>query len=354
MLEGMTTTSNGNQTRDYPSGFLTVQIPHYNSTTEFAAFACSVDARWALGNNIATNVLDYSYISDSLQHGEVLSTMPHAPGNRFLPVPDGTWSKISMDLDWLNTLTPLLNSSSEAEARNMPGWTSYASLLSDVGMDNGTSLVVSWGDIRSSLETTLAVLVPEGLARIGFSANGGSMKYESDSSSILNIPKTTTGDFTNDALNSLLRDDGNAVLLPKGVDPENLTKVHWGITISGYAYKADSIGYYLAIAVLFAHIVLAFLHFLYSFFYTGQSSDAWGSFEDLMVLSHSSQPDPQGLRNTSSGIECHYTIQRKVRIRVADGDKRVRGHEELQLLFDSTPEVGYKKVVPGKAYGAVD
>jgi hypothetical protein len=90
MLEGMTTTSNGNQTRDYPSGFLTVQIPHYNSTTEFAAFACSVDARWALGNNIATNVLDYSYISDSLQHSEVLSTMPHAPGNRFLPIPDGT------------------------------------------------------------------------------------------------------------------------------------------------------------------------------------------------------------------------------------------------------------------------
>jgi hypothetical protein len=351
MLNGTVRTTNGTYTSDFPSAFLTIQIPHYNSTGEFVAFACSVDGRWALGNNINTNVEDDSYLSDSLQHGEVLSTVPLAPGSRFLPLPDGTWSKVSMNLDWLNTLTPLLNSS-DAEAGNVPGWTSYAALLTEAGIDNSTALVASWRDIKPILEAALAVLVAEGMARVGFSANGGNMKMESDAGSILNISRAN-GDVTPDSLNSLLRDDGNAVHPPKGVGPENLTKLHWGITISGYAYKADSLGYYLAIAVLFTHVLLALGHIVYSF-YTQQSSDAWGSFEDLMALSHSSQPDPQVLKNTSAGIECHSTIRRRVRIRVADGDKRIRGHEELQLLFDSVSEVGYKKVAPGKEYGEVN
>jgi hypothetical protein len=153
-------------------------------------------------------------------------------------------------------------------------------------------------------------------------------------------------------MNSILRNE-SALNPPAGVDPENLTKLQWGITISGYAYKADSLGYYLAIAVLLTHVILVIGHLAYSFF-TNQSSAAWSSFEDLMVLSHSSQPDPQALKNTSAGLECHSTIRRKVRIRVADKSKRVSGHEELQLLFDNVPEVGYKMVVPGMEYGAVD
>ncbi|KAE9377418.1 hypothetical protein N431DRAFT_451620 [Stipitochalara longipes BDJ] len=335
MLAGDTTTKNGIQTSDYPSAFMAIQIPHYNSTTEFAVLACSVDARWALGNNIATNIQNLAFASDSLQHGEVLHSQPKTIGNPFLPVRDGTWSKISIDLDWLYTLTPLLNYSSEAaNAREAPGWTSYASLLSYIGMGNDTSLVTSWGDTTLTLKTSLAILVADALARIGFSANGGSMRLKSDASSILNISRTSTGAFTSEALDSMLKDDGNLVHPPEGIDPEDLTKLHWSITISGYAYKADSISYYLAIAVLLTHVFLVLCHIIYSFI-SCQSSDAWSSFEDLIVLSHSSPPDPLALKNTSAGLKCHSMIQRK-------------------LLFDEVPEVECKTVVPGQEYGAVD
>ena len=150
-----------------------------------------------------------------------------------------------------------------------------------------------------------------------------------------------------------MRGDGIVITPPAGVDINNLTKLRWDLTISGYAYKADSIGFTLAIVVLLTYVALALAHLIYSF-HSYQSSCAWSSFEDIVALSHSSQPDPQALRKTSAGVSCHSTLQRKVRIRVAKGRKRITGHEQLQLLFDDVLEDEYSMVASGKEYGTID
>jgi len=209
-------------------------------------------------------------------------------------------------------------------------------------------MIDSYSDITSSVETTLSALVAEGLARIGFTENGGSGNQWGDAASLLNYPSDTP-----QVHDSILSDDGKAVLPPPGIDVGNLTKLHWSITISGYAYKADSTAYYLSFTALSLYVILALGHLAYSL-YTSESSDAWHSFEDLLVLSHSSRPDYRALSNASAGIRCNSTLKKKVRIRVVESDGFSGPGEELQLLFETAGEEGFRKVVVGDEYGAFE
>jgi hypothetical protein len=98
------------------------------------------------------------------------------------------------------------------------------------------------------------------------------------------------------------------------------------------------------------HFITILHHIIYLL--SRLSFDAWETLEELLVLSHSSQPDPEALKNTFGGILSKSTFQRRVRVRIAKKDKRAAGGEELKLLFDSVPEEGYEKVKMGRAYGA--
>jgi hypothetical protein len=346
--EGATNTNRGVSVSYYPSGFLSVQIPHPGSANNGTVLACSVDARWALGDNIATHVRDTSS-ENFIQHGEIKSTNRSSIAVGFAPLNDGTWNKIAIDLDWLYTLTPLLGNETQfpAESRSKPGWTSLASMLTTAGFDNKTSLVSEWIDIRSPVEGAIAILLVEGLARIGLSQNGGRENHFSDAIQIPNFPSDLK-----EGWNSLLKNDGKALLPPPGVDPTNLTKLQWTITVSGLSYLADSTAFYLALTVLFIYLAVAFGHIFHSLF-TRRSSAAWHSFEDMMVLSHSSQPAPSVLRNTSAGIRSHKTFESTVRIKVAKGQRRVQEEEELQLLFGQVSDMEYESVAVGRAYGAI-
>jgi hypothetical protein len=132
---------------------------------------------------------------------------------------------------------------------------------------------------------------------------------------------------------------------------QNSTTLRWSVSVAGYAYEADDSIYYLALLVLFSHTLIALCHMAWTF-WTGSSSDAWDTFEELMVLSHGSKPS-EVLKNTCTGIRSHTTLKRRVRIRVTESEKRQVGSEEVQLLFDGGDEQGYRKVVSGEDYGVV-
>lgn len=344
--EGTTDTNNGSVLDYYPSAFLTVQIPYLDSISSGSIHACSVDARWALGDNVAMHVRDAS-TENFIQHGEIMSTVSTLPARGFAPIDDGTWSKVAIDLDWLYTLTPLLRNASLPQSRTEPGWTSLASILVRAGFDNSTGLVSFWGDLRSSIEGAVAILVVEGMARIGLSGNGGRINHFTDVDNLINyLPNM------NDAWNALLM-DGVAVLPPGDIDSANLTQLHWGLTVSGYSYLADSAAYYLALVVLFSYIAVAVAHIAYRL-YTRRSSEAWHSFEEILALSQNSPPAPQALKNTSAGIRRNATLRRRVKIRAVTDENHVHGGEELQLLFDLGAEDGYEMVAVNTAYGAAD
>ena len=172
----------------YPSTFLTIQIPQ--NAENCTSYACAVDARWALGEAVLSNVAQ----DNSLQSGLVTSKdeANYAPP-RFSPIDDGTWKQVKPDLDWLYGLTPFLSSlesPSPPQKRDLPGWTSLASILVSAGFDNSTSLIKGderWDGITSSLESVIAILVTEGMARIGLTANAEAEIYYADAGGDLSI-----------------------------------------------------------------------------------------------------------------------------------------------------------------------
>jgi hypothetical protein len=315
-------------------------------------FTCSIDARWALGNHIITEVFNQDANRNLDQHGEILSIFvnPLLDGYGFNPVNDGTWSRVAMDLDWLYTLTPVLNSplSQSQEYTSGPRWTSLASLLQDSGFDNRTGLVEEWASIRSPIEGVIAMLVAEGMARVGMSDNGGQaqrLDWVNTPGAVLNLYENE-----DDSLNALLQ-NGVAVLPPRGVSASKLTQLHWDVTAYGFFYKANSVAYYLALTVLFSYVIFALVHIIYCL-YTRHSSEAWDTYEELLTLCHNSTPLPESMANTSAGIGCHGTLRRSVKLRAASGPERT-GLEEIQLLFDLKSEDDYRKIEVDKAYGTV-
>ncbi|KAF2737661.1 hypothetical protein EJ04DRAFT_510101 [Polyplosphaeria fusca] len=88
---------------------------------------------------------------------------------------------------------------------------------------------------------------------------------------------------------------------PTSANVANLTKLHWEMRIAGYAYGARSVPYYLALAVLFTHALVAFIY-VANQLCTRRSSGAWETLEELLLLSYNSQPDEsRPFRNTCAG-----------------------------------------------------
>ena len=173
--------SDYSSTNDMPSAFISVITPHNHSSNTGTMFTCSVDARWARAGYRGSGIADLD--ANYIQTATTQSTRPFSanlPGYQYnvLPINDGSWRRVQIDVDWLNTLTPPLPSSA-------PGWNSLAALFSDVGIDNSTGLIIDWIDISSSIEAVIATVIADGMSRQGYAANGGSLVHFSDRLSLL-------------------------------------------------------------------------------------------------------------------------------------------------------------------------
>ena len=333
--------SDNSNTTDVPSALLSVQIPDSESNNTGTTFSCSIDARWARATYTGGPVGDID--ADYIQTATIQNTRPFPDLTgyqyNFLPIDDGSWRRVQIDIDWLNILTPLLGNSTS-------GWTSLAALLTDMGMDNSTGSIVHWSDVPSVLETIIATFVADGMSRQGYTANGGSSTHFTDALSLL------PWDNSASSQQSLL---AGTYAFPPPVG--TATQLHWSVVVSGYAYRADSLAYYLALTVLFLHAALALGHVAY-ILRTRVCCDAWDSLVELMVLTaKSSMPGASGadnvFKNASAGIERYQTMSTQVRVRAlpTSGGTAVK-QEDVKILFGKkTLAAGYRTLEIDKKYG---
>ena len=343
-----------------PSAFLSIWLPAPGNSSRGSAWTCTVDARWAPGLNIGNHLGDQTHIgSDFITVGSLTDT--RAPnvsdpnGKGFLPNDNGQWTTADLSMDWLNTLTPSLSYYSNATQAFVPsndsGWTTLASILQGAGIDNSTAAIADWGDIRSPVESMIASVVADGMSRVGYSPNGGSLDSiaaQSNQAGLNMAPSSIFPTFLN----------GRASIPPSWTnDTSGLTKLEWTATIAGYAYKADSLAYYLSLALLFGHATLAIAHTLYRVI-TARSSDAWASAAELLVLAQQSAPAEHALGSTCAGIQRGTTFQQGLRIRAVTRDARndTGAGEELQMLVGEDQWTdkanGLQDVNIGQKYGS--
>lgn len=328
-----------NDTTFLPSAFLSIQIPALEpSPASGTVFACSIDARWAPGKNIATDGGPFSRFS---QHSEITNfrepqVLDPASRDGFLPKDDGSWTTVRIEPAWLNTLTPSISTTAS-------NYTTLSAFLESIDARNATGWMKSYNDISAGVEGILANLVADAMSRIGYSANAApeSMRWNGD---VLASPSPYNNIFPRSAI--------NAFLPPPDTPPAALTQLSWSVTIAGYAYGADSLAYYLSLAVLFAHAALAMAHVAYRVC-TQRSAECWDSWEELLVLAWMSKPPSEreggALRNTCAGIGSARTMRTRMRVRVAD---EKGGREGVEMVVGDEDGEG-EKVVENVSYGAI-
>ena len=318
---------------------MSVIIPHNHSSNTGTMFTCSVDARWARAGYHGSGIADLN--ANYIQTSTTQNTRPFSanlPGYQynFLPINDGSWRRVQIDVDWLNNLTPPLPSSA-------PGWNSLAALFSDMGIDNSTGLIVNWIDISSSIEAVIATVVADGMSRQGYAANGGSMMHFSDGLS--HLPWNNSASSQRSILAGTY-----SFPVPSGA----ATKLQWSVTVSGYAYKADSVAYYLALTVLFVHAALALSFVVYKL-WTHILYDVWESFIELFLLAATSGSSGPAdvFKNTSSGIGRYRTMKTAVRVRALSAlSAAPTSQNDIKILFGKEkPRVSYQELEIEKAYG---
>lgn len=158
-----------------------------------------------------------------------------------------------------------------------------------------------YNTLGSTIETSIATAMVDGMSRIGLSANGGNTNQVQDRYHQLSFQIDPNGETKERSWKKLLQGGGDIVLPPAGVDSSNMTKMNWDMAISGYAYKADSVPYYFALSVLFLYSLIAGIQALYMLF-TRRSSDSWDSVEEMIVLWQNSRPaGGNELTNTCGG-----------------------------------------------------
>ena len=336
--------SDDSSTADMPSALLSVQIPYFDSNDTGMTMSCSVDARWAIGTYSGGPVGDLDV--DYVQKATIQNTRPFAPDlpgyqYNFLPIDDGSWRRVQIDVDWLNALTPALDS-------NISNWTSLTALLAAMGVDNSTGVITDSGDISIMLESVVAALVADGMSRQGYADNGGSSVQITDALNLL------PWDSSASSQQSILA--GTYAFPPP---PGTATQLHWAVVVSGYAYRADSVAYYLALTVLFLHAVLALGHVVYVL-WKRVCCDAWDSLVGLLVLTAQSgtlgAPGPGGsdvFKNASAGIRQQRTMSTPVRVRAFPAaGATTPSQEDVKILFgDQALSAGYLKLEDEKAYG---
>ena len=334
--------SDDSYTTDVPSAFMAVQIPYDGTNDTGTTFTCSVDARWAVGIYSGGPVGDVD--ADYVQTATIKNTRPFASDltgyqYNFLPIDDGSWRRVQIDMDWLYTLTPPLGS-------NISGWTSLANLLTNIGMDNSTGIIMDWWEVIPMLETIIASLVADGMSRQGYGTNGGSSTQNADAQDLL------PWDNSPSSQQSLLAGKF-AFPIPAGT----ATQLHWSVVVGGYAYRADSLAYYLALTVLFLHAALALGHVVYVL-RTRICCDAWDSFVGLMVLASKSgilgtSTAVDVFENASAGIKRYRTMSTPVCIRALPTSSATAASPgDVKMFFgDQALAAGHQTVVTGKTDG---
>lgn len=335
------------------SGILVVELPSNVSDDFIAVVGCSIDARWADGSTITSDLRSYATSSNlNLKFNAPVSLGPIFKGpstnlgqpsySEFRPVLSNPRStRIKLARDWLfgagSTTSNPPNSTSTQQEHG--GWTAAnfltflrnISIFSDLD-GSPEAPIEKWNEETPgavnrtvALEWFLALLVTDALSRTG-------------SERILNttgpVSSWTIRDYNKvSSFATQLFRSGHALQRPTG---PAVTEAKLEITIGGFSYQATSLTDYLALALLALHIVVSLSH-VALLFSSGESSSAWASVAEILVLAQNSRPADMALRNTGAGIGCLGTYARMARVYSVtpwDASGGKSGMRNVELVFD--------------------
>lgn len=308
-----------------------------------APIACSIDARWARGSNIGTSLPE---TDNMMVFGSLASTQEKGTTVGFSPISGPDWRFAQLDQTWLDALLPLLGG---ANSTREMGWTTAASMFTSAGFDNSTGLVISWFSLCHTLESTIGMLIVDGMSRVGLADNGGNIHHVTDRGDWMDWLPSRASDPG--SYFDLLLDGKNVVAPPNKTNAATLTRMHWDVTVSGLAYKANSTAVYLAIAVMLACTTIGACNSAYILI-SRRSSEAWDSIEEIIVLSQLSRPSGSArLANTSGGIHASAAYKSKVQILERTGNALGNNEETVQLFLDPAQDPALKLIQANHAYG---
>ena len=297
---------------------------------------CSIDARWAPGKIIGESALVPVLDPDHLRAPSEQEQQPYDEAYGFLPKDDGSWQSISLNTEWLYSLTPIIQNTD----RNR---TTLTTLFEAIGLINGTNGIPNIDIVYSVAANAIATLITDGISRIGVHWQAGNPTINA----CWIDPKDYSAFFSGNQDNPAF-----TYSRPVGASVTNQTQMRWYTTISGLSYKADSFASQLALSLLFTYTAMVLAHTVWVI-WTGYSTEAWQDMTELMILAKDSPPAQGSLANTCAGVEARSTWRKKARVRAVGKRKSNVKEEELHVLIDEIGDQNndYEKVKPNGVYG---
>ena len=314
------------------SAYLNLQIPSSNGTSGFLA-SCAIDARWHRSAFISSGAAQT--LTDPLYEPQDLPAIQRT----------GQWRPVRLRSSWLNTLTPDLGSTDGEH------WNTLSSIITELGFTNTTSIAqfrnVTDTSISpdSYISAVVSAVVADGMSRTGFENNGGDGKILFPWSRSYSVVSDMYGD-----LEPLL--EGDYQLRPPPsvkVGTSEGYPMQWKIAISGLGYRVNGAPYYIASTILLTHVTIALCHIAWVI-QTRQTSTAWSSLHELVILAFKSPPPGPALDNASAGVTRYVTYQERLSIQAVS---KTPGPDGVEMVLNSdiatparhhpvAPEVRYR------------
>lgn len=308
---GSTILTNNQSTSYYPSTFLNVRIPVGTSIPQL--FTCSIDARWVMNDNVIA-LFNPDDSGSYYAYGDNIKITNPGSNAQFPYFED--WLPINLATDWLDNLSPLLNSSA--------GYTT----ISDIFTSGNFSAKADISHLWVNVETIISTIVADGLSRLN---------YQTSNVIADSLDWRTSPAFRNE----VYRGRGN-IPPPNGFNwpPGSTSPLRWRVFINGYGYRMNGAASWIAVTVLLVYATLSLGHITYRIF-TRISSDAWESSIDLIALAQNSAPSRERLANTCGGVAARKTLRTPVKIR----EVSLEDGEQIQMVYDDSDQIGEAKKV---------
>lgn len=211
------------------------------------------------------------------------------------------------DPRWLDAINFIVPES--APGHNPSGITALEALSTSAGVDHNLNNGSAANRVSTSieyLEYVIASALSDALSRIG------SYRSYNTSGSVDDWAFLYYNAFPD--ANDIMA--WNRAVKPLGYDlePRKYMRMKMRVSVTGYGYQSSTSSDYLALLVLFLHLLLALMHTIYNLS-TRQTSGCWDTFSELMALAQQSQPARSELSNTCAGISKLGTFKHRVGVK---------------------------------------
>lgn len=304
-----------------------VVLPFEPNASAITYTTCNVDARWA-----ATRIWTFNF-ENTFGLPEGLPDVRNPLGRYDV---DWSWPHISADIEWVNYMSRKMSQANETVD-------AFAAIAADAGITGTPDPTHPW-----AIESILAMMFTDALARVGSNATlQGELKGRG---------KPRLADWEDGPWVDEFMQFGDAYAIDAPANAEWYSS-RLSVSVVGYAYSSDGATSKLACSILLFHVLLAFIHTIYSL-KSGLSSSSWDSVAELVALAMNSTPS-DALRNTCAGIELPSTMGLPVKI-----VESAQAEEHLEMLVEvprdeetdtlellNTGKVVHRSVTVNKEYG---